>query len=210
MKAGQAARTCAAADRTGHASAAHAIPGQHEERDTVFFNEWYAADMVKNQDGAVVGVVAICMETGETVYVKSKATVFATGVARDGSMPQPPTRTLIPATGSGMALRAGVPGSGYGDVAVPPDGDRRSRHTGDGGLSRRGRLPGQQGWRALHGAIRAKCQGPCRSRRGGAVHGTGDPGRAGAADPNGDHVKLKLDHLGEDVLESRSAGNPSS
>ena len=54
---------------------------------TVFLNEWFAVDLVKNQDGAVVGVIAICMETGETVYVKSRATVLATGGAGAGQQP---------------------------------------------------------------------------------------------------------------------------
>ena len=77
---GQAARTCAAADRTGHALL-HTLYQGNLKNNTVFFNEWYATDIVKNQDGAVVGVIAICIETGEVVYVKSKATVFATGGA---------------------------------------------------------------------------------------------------------------------------------
>ena len=91
---GQAARTCAAADRTGHALL-HTLYQNNIKNETVFFNEWFAVDLVKNQDGAVVGVIAICIETGETVYVKSKATVFATAV-RAGSMPLPLMPTSIP------------------------------------------------------------------------------------------------------------------
>jgi succinate dehydrogenase / fumarate reductase flavoprotein subunit len=78
---GQAARTCAAADRTGHALL-HTLYQNNIKNETVFFNEWFAVDLVKNQDGAVVGVIAICIETGETVYVKSSQL----GV-RAGSMP---------------------------------------------------------------------------------------------------------------------------
>ncbi|MDG6404685.1 hypothetical protein QCD79_33840, partial [Pseudomonas quasicaspiana] len=37
--------------------------------------EYYAVDLVKNQDGAFVGVIAICIETGETMYIRAKATV---------------------------------------------------------------------------------------------------------------------------------------
>ena len=55
-KGGQAARTCAAADRTGHALL-HTLYQGNVKNNTVFFNEWYATDLVKNQDGAVVGVV---------------------------------------------------------------------------------------------------------------------------------------------------------
>ena len=42
-----------------------------------FLNEWFAVDMVKNQDGVVVGAIALCMETGEVVHISSKATVVA-------------------------------------------------------------------------------------------------------------------------------------
>ena len=79
-KGGQAARTCAAADRTGHALL-HALYQGNLRNNTVFFNEWYAVDLVKNQDGVIVGVVTINIESGETVFVNSKATVFATGGA---------------------------------------------------------------------------------------------------------------------------------
>ena len=104
---GQAARTCAAADRTGHALL-HTLYQNNVKNETVFFNEWFATDLVKNQDGAVVGVIAICIETGETVYVKSKATVFATGGA--GRIYASTTNAHInTGDGVGMALRAGVP-----------------------------------------------------------------------------------------------------
>ncbi|NDY43716.1 FAD-binding protein, partial [Dissulfurirhabdus thermomarina] len=63
---------------------------------------------VKNQDGAVVGIIAICIETGETVYIRSKAVVLATGGA--GRIYASTTNALInTGDGVGMALRAGVP-----------------------------------------------------------------------------------------------------
>ena len=79
-KGGQAARTCAAADRTGHALL-HTLYQANLAAGTTFLNEWYAVDLVKNSKGQVVGCVAIDMETGETVYIKAKATVLATGGA---------------------------------------------------------------------------------------------------------------------------------
>ncbi len=51
----QAARTAAAADRTGHALL-HTLYQQNLKNHTTIFSEWYALDLVKNQDGAVVGV----------------------------------------------------------------------------------------------------------------------------------------------------------
>src|SRR5699024_11769993 len=72
-KGGQAARTCAAADRTGHAML-HTLYQANLKNDTTFLNEWYASDLVRNQDGAVVGVIAICLETGETVFIQARRT----------------------------------------------------------------------------------------------------------------------------------------
>ena len=76
----QAARTAAAADRTGHALL-HTLYQQNLKNHTTIFSEWYALDLVKNQDGAVVGCTALCIETGEVVYFKARATVLATGGA---------------------------------------------------------------------------------------------------------------------------------
>ena len=103
----QAARTAAAADRTGHALL-HTLYQQNLKNHTTIFSEWYALDLVKNQDGAVVGTTAICIETGEVVYFKAKATVLATGGA--GRIYQSTTNAHInTGDGVGMALRAGVP-----------------------------------------------------------------------------------------------------
>jgi len=76
----QAARTAAAADRTGHALL-HLLYQQNVKNKTTVFSEWYALDLVKNEDGAIVGVTTLNIETGEIFYVKAKAVVLATGGA---------------------------------------------------------------------------------------------------------------------------------
>ena len=199
---GQAARTCAAADRTGHALL-HTLYQNNIKNETVFFNEWFAVDLVKNQDGAVVGVIAICIETGETVYVKSKATVFATGGA--GRIYASTTNAHInTGDGMGMALRAGVPAQDmemwqfhptgiYGAGTLVTEGCR-----GEGGY-----LVNKDGERFMERyAPNAKDLAGrdvvARSMVLEILEGRG-------CGPNGDHVKLKLDHLGEEVLESRLA-----
>ena len=102
---GQAARTCAAADRTGHALL-HTLYQANLKNETTFLNEWFAVDLVRNQDGQVVGVVAIEIETGEVVFIESKATVLATGGA--GRIYASTTNAHInTGDGIGMALRAG-------------------------------------------------------------------------------------------------------
>lgn len=202
-KGGQAARTCAAADRTGHALL-HTLYQNNVKNETVFFNEWYAVDLVKNQDGAVVGVIAICMETGETVYVKSKATVFATGGA--GRIYASTTNAHInTGDGVGMALRAGVPVQDmemwqfhptgiYGAGTLVTEGCR-----GEGGY-----LINKDGERFMERyAPNAKDLAGrdvvARSMVLEILAGRG-------CGPEGDHVMLKLDHLGEEVLESRLPG----
>ena len=103
----QAARTCAAADRTGHALL-HTLYQANLKGGTTFLNEWYAVDLVKNSKNQVVGVVAIEIETGDVAYIKSKATVLATGGA--GRIYASTTNALInTGDGVGMALRAGFP-----------------------------------------------------------------------------------------------------
>ena len=200
---GQAARTCAAADRTGHALL-HTLYQNNVKNQTVFFNEWFATDLVKNSDGAVVGVIAICIETGETVYVKSKATVFATGGA--GRIYASTTNAHInTGDGMGMALRAGVPAQDmemwqfhptgiYGAGTLVTEGCR-----GEGGY-----LINADGERFMERyAPNAKDLAGrdvvARSMILEILEGRG-------CGPDGDHVKLKLDHLGEEVLESRLPG----
>jgi succinate dehydrogenase / fumarate reductase flavoprotein subunit len=200
---GQASRTCAAADRTGHALL-HTLYQGNIKNNTVFFNEWYATDIVKNQDGAVVGVVAICIETGETVYVKSKATVFATGGA--GRIYASTTNAHInTGDGIGMALRAGYPVQDiemwqfhptgiYGAGTLVTEGCR-----GEGGY-----LINKDGERFMERyAPNAKDLAGrdvvARSMVLEIIEGRG-------CGPEGDHVYLKLDHLGEEVLESRLPG----
>ncbi|MDO3388784.1 succinate dehydrogenase flavoprotein subunit [Gilvimarinus sp. SDUM040013] len=200
---GQAARTCAAADRTGHALL-HTLYQQNVQNNTVFLNEWFAVDLVKNQDGAVVGVIAINIEDGEVVFVKSKATVFATGGA--GRIYASTTNAHInTGDGIGMALRAGFPVQDIEMWQFHPTG--------------------------IHGAGTLVTEG-CRGEGGYLVNKDGErfmeryapnakdlAGRDVVArsmvleilegrgcGENGDHVYLKLDHLGEETLNAKLPG----
>lgn len=202
-KGGQAARTCAAADRTGHALL-HTLYQNNVKNNTVFMNEWFAVDLVKNQDGVVTGVIAINIEDGEVVHLKSKATVFATGGA--GRIYASTTNAHInTGDGIGMACRAGFPMQDMEMWQFHPTG--------------------------IHGAGTLVTEG-CRGEGGYLINKDGErfmeryapnakdlAGRDVVArsmileilegrgcGENGDHVKLKLDHLGADTLNSRLPG----
>ncbi|NCF44990.1 MAG: succinate dehydrogenase flavoprotein subunit [Proteobacteria bacterium] len=202
-KGGQAARTCAAADRTGHALL-HTLYQANVKADTTFLNEWFAVDMVKNQDGVVVGVIALCMETGEVVHVSSKATVVATGGA--GRIYASTTNALMcTGDGIGMALRAGVPVQDIEMWQFHPTGIAGAGTlVTEGCRGEGGYLINKDGERFMERyAPNAKDLAGrdvvARSMVIEIIEGRG-------CGPEGDHVKLKLDHLGEEVLNSRLPG----
>ncbi len=100
-------RSCAAADRTGHAML-HAMYQRNVKANTQFFVEWMALDLIRDEDGDVLGVTAMEMETGEIHIFHAKATIFATGGA--GRIYYSSTNAFInTGDGVGMAARAGIP-----------------------------------------------------------------------------------------------------
>tara|TARA_B110000285_G_scaffold197941_1_gene230015 strand:- start:5859 stop:7634 length:1776 start_codon:yes stop_codon:yes gene_type:complete len=200
---GQAARTCAAADRTGHALL-HALYQGNLKGGTTFLNEWFAVDMVQNDDGAIVGVIAICIESGETVYIEAKATVLATGGA--GRIFQSTTNALInTGDGVGMGLRMGLPVQDMEMWQFHPTGIAGAGTlVTEGCRGEGGYLINKDGERFMERyAPNAKDLAGrdvvARSMVMEILEGRG-------CGVNGDHVLLKLDHLGEDVLESRLPG----
>jgi succinate dehydrogenase / fumarate reductase flavoprotein subunit len=100
-------RSCAAADRTGHAML-HTLYQRNVRARTQFFVEWMALDLIRDVDGDVLGVSALEMETGEVMILQAKATLFATGGG--GRIFTHSTNAFInTGDGLGMAARAGVP-----------------------------------------------------------------------------------------------------
>ena len=202
-KGGQAARTCAAADRTGHALL-HTLYQNNVKEGTNFLNEWFAVDLVKNSKNEVTGVIAFSIESGEVCYLKAQATVLATGGA--GRIYASTTNALInTGDGLGMTLRAGFPAQDMEMWQFHPTG--------------------------IHGAGSLVTEG-CRGEGGYLINADGErfmeryapnakdlAGRDVVArsmvmeilegrgcGPEKDHVYLKLDHLGADVLNSKLPG----
>ena len=199
----QAARTCAAADRTGHALL-HALYQGNLKGGTTFLNEWYAVDLVKNSKGQVAGVIAIDMETGETVYIKAKATVLATGGA--GRIYQSTTNALInTGDGVGMAVRAGVPLQDIEMWQFHPTGIAGAGVlVTEGCRGEGGYLVNKDGERfmeryAPNSKDLAGRDVVARSMVLEILEGRG-------CGPDGDHVFLKLDHLGEETLNAKLPG----
>ena len=202
-KGGQAARTCAAADRTGHALL-HTLYQNNVKEGTNFLNEWFAVDIVKNDKNEVTGVIAFSIEYGEVAYLKAQSTVMATGGA--GRIYASTTNALIN-TGDGlaMALRAGFPAQDMEMWQFHPTG--------------------------IYGAGSLVTEG-CRGEGGYLINGDGErfmeryapnvkdlAGRDVVArsmvleilegrgcGENKDHIYLKLDHLGADVLNAKLPG----
>lgn len=200
---GQAARTCAAADRTGHALL-HTLYQNNLKNNTVFLNEWFAVDLVKNASGDVVGCIALCIETGEVVHIKSKATVLATGGS--GRIFASTTNALInTGDGIGMALRAGFPIQDIEMWQFHPTGIHGAGVlVTEGCRGEGGYLINKDGERfmeryAPNAKDLASRDVVARSMTMEILEGRG-------AGEKGDHVFLKLDHLGEEVLNKRLPG----
>lgn len=202
-KGGQAARTCAAADRTGHALL-HTLYQANLKGGTTFLNEWYAVDLVKNQKGAICGAIAICIESGEVVYIKANATVLATGGA--GRIYQSTTNALInTGDGMGMLLRAGFPAQDMEMWQFHPTGIAGAGVlVTEGCRGEGGYLINKDGERFMERyAPNAKDLAGrdvvARSMILEILAGRG-------CGEKGDHVFLKLDHLGEEALHSKLPG----
>jgi succinate dehydrogenase / fumarate reductase flavoprotein subunit len=202
-KGGQAERTCAAADRTGHALL-HTLYQANVKAGTNFLSEWFAIDLVLNADNQVTGVIAFEIESGEAFFLKAKATVLATGGA--GRIYKSTTNALInTGDGTGMALRAGLavqdmemwqfhPTGIHGAGTLVTEGCR-----GEGGY-----LVNKDGERfmeryAPNAKDLASRDVVARSMMLEIIEGRG-------CGPEADHCFLKLDHLGADLLHKRLPG----
>lgn len=200
----QASRTAAAADRTGHALL-HTLYQQNLKYKTTIFSEWYAIDLVKNQDGRIFGCIALSVETGELIYFKSRITILATGGG--GRIYKSTTNAYInTGDGIGMVLRAGIPVQDMEMWQFHPTGI-----AGVGILVSEG-CRGEGGYLInVHGERFMKKYAPNVQDLAGrdvvarAIMIEIQKGR-GYSGIYGPHVKLKLDHLGKKLLELRLPG----
>jgi succinate dehydrogenase / fumarate reductase, flavoprotein subunit len=102
-----AQRTCAAADRTGHAML-HTLYGQALKHDTQFFVEYFALDLIMDSEGRCRGVVCLNMEDGTVHRFRAGLTVLATGGYGRAYLSATSAHTCT-GDGNAMVLRAGLP-----------------------------------------------------------------------------------------------------
>ena len=170
-------RTVYAADITGHVL----IQVLYEQllkrmRGINVYEEYFAWQLV-DDDGRCQGVICWDLLNGGLKAIGGKTIVLATGGV--GRLFRATTNAYA-CTGDGMAmaLRAGAAAEGHGVHAVPPDDDVPDRDPDHRGLPRRGRVPAQQGRRALHEALRAERDGARLARRRLALRADRDRRRA--------------------------------
>ena len=199
----QAARTCAAADRTGHALL-HSLYQQSIRAKTHFFDEYFALDLIKDKDGYILGAVVLEIETGEPLIIEAKCTLLATGGV--GQIFRTNTNARIN-TGDGiaMALRAGVPVQDMEFFQFHPTGIAgKGMLITEGARGEGGFLVNKHGERFMERYAPNAKDLASRDVVSRAIYVEVQAGRG--CGPNADHVLLKLDHLGPEVIKKRLPG----
>jgi len=193
-------RACASADRTGH-SMLHTLYQRNVRARTRFLVEWMALDLIRDADGEVLGVTALEMETGQAMILQAKATLFATGGA--GRIFAASTNAFInTGDGLGMAARAGIPLEDmemwqfhptgvYGAGVLITEGVR-----GEGGI-----LLNVNGERFMERYAPNLKDLASRDVVSRSMDQEIKEGRG--CGPHKDHVLLKLDHLGPEIIIKR-------
>ncbi|MEO6423070.1 MAG: succinate dehydrogenase flavoprotein subunit [Candidatus Nitrotoga sp.] len=196
-------RACAAADRTGHALL-HTLYQKNMQSNTIFFVEWMALDLIRDEDGDVLGVVAMEIETSEVMIFQARATLFATGGA--ARIFQASTNAYInTGDGLGMTARAGIPLEDmeffqfhptgvYGAGVLISEGVR-----GEGGY-----LINKDGERFMMRYAPSAQDLASRDVVSRAIATEIKEGRG--CGKHGDHVLLKVDHIGDAVIRQRLPG----
>lgn len=196
----QASRTCAAADRTGHAML-HTLYQQSIKAGVHFFDEFFAVDFIRDKAGGIAGVAAIEIESGEVVLFNAGAIILATG---GGGRIYRHTTNAFSCTGDGlgMALRAGLPLQDMEFWQFHPTGVAGAGVLiTEGSRGEGGYLVNGDGERFMERyAPNAKdLAGRDVVARAMALEIL--QGRGCGEDK--DYVELKLDHLGEEIISQR-------
>jgi len=199
----QAARTCAAADRTGHAIL-HALYQQNIRAKTHFFDEFFAIDLLQDDDGYLLGALVLEIETGEPLIIEAKTTLLATGGV--GQLFRTNTNARIN-TGDGiaMALRAGIPVQDMEFFQFHPTGIAgKGMLITEGVRGEGGYLVNKDGERFMERYAPHAKDLASRDVVSRAISIEVREGRG--CGPKADYIMLKLDHLGAEVIKKRLPG----
>ena len=196
-------RSCCAADRTGHAML-HTLYQRNVRANTHFFVEWMALDLIRDASGQALGVTALEMETGEVSVLHARAVLFATGGA--GRIFAASTNAFInTGDGLGIAARAGIPLEDMEFWQFHPTGVAGAGVLiTEGVRGEGGYLLNKNGERFMERYAPTMKDLASRDVVSRAMATEIKEGRGCGAEA--DHVLLKLDHLGEALIDSKLPG----
>ena len=196
-------RSCCAADRTGHAML-HTLYQRNVRARTHFLVEWMALDLIRDASGQVLGVTALEIETSEIYVLHARAVLFATGGA--GRVYAASTNAFInTGDGLGMAVRAGIPLEDMEFWQFHPTGVAGAGVLiTEGVRGEGGYLLNKDGERFMERYAPHMKDLASRDVVSRAMATEIKEGRG--VGPDADHVLLKLDHLGAQLIDSKLPG----
>ncbi len=199
----QAARTCAAADRTGHAIL-HALYQQNLRARTRFYDEYFALDLLLDQEDGIAGALVQGIESGELLQIDAPSVLLATGGC--GQVFRTTSNARIN-TGDGMAmaLRAGVPLMDMEFFQFHPTGIAgKGMLISEGVRGEGGYLVNANGERFMERYAPNAKDLASRDVVARAIVTEVREGRG--CGPQGEYIHLKVDHIDPDVIQKRLPG----